>query len=285
MAPSDDTLDALRRAIDSVDDAMHDLLMKRAALSERVRAAKGVAVSHVFRPGREAAILQRLVARHTGTLPPAVVAQVWREIIAASVRLQTSFEIAVYAPRTKPHVLDLARAHFGALTPIGPVSAPGAVLAALAEGRAQAGVLPLPEDVPDEPWWRDLGIGAGKGLRILARIPVVTTEPAQGALVIGPQPFDRAGDDRGYLVVEAEQAIDRAGLARALKAVDLRPIGIAAQVAGPAGAVLVETQDYVAPDDPRLGRLVAETGGAATTARAIGGYAVPVAPGGGRRPT
>jgi hypothetical protein len=182
-------------------------------------------------------------------------------------------------------VLELAWAHFGALTPIGQLSASGAVLAALAEGRVQAGVLPLPEDVPDEPWWRNLGIGTNQGLRILARIPAVITEPGPAALVIGPQPFDRAGDDRGYLVVEAAQAIDRAGLERALTAADLRPIGVPAQAVGRGGAVLVETQDYIAPDDPRLGRLVAEARGAVTAARSIGGYAMPVALGGGRRPT
>ena len=58
----------LRARLDELDDKIHDLLMERALVVESVaRSGKAAA----FRPGREAAILRRLLARHTGKLPAA----------------------------------------------------------------------------------------------------------------------------------------------------------------------------------------------------------------------
>ena len=66
------TLGDVRAELDRIDDALHDLLMERAAVVGRLAEGrlKGPAV---LRPGREAAILRRLLARHRGALPPAAV--------------------------------------------------------------------------------------------------------------------------------------------------------------------------------------------------------------------
>src|SRR5262245_56213674 len=99
MPPADKSLDSLRREIDSIDEAMHDLLMRRALLGNRIRQAKGSGgEAPIYRPGREAAILRRLIARHSGPLPAAVVVRVWREIIAALTALQGPLSVAVFAP-------------------------------------------------------------------------------------------------------------------------------------------------------------------------------------------
>jgi chorismate mutase len=59
-------LTALRAELDGIDDALHDLLMRRAGVVERVaRAGKRGAL----RPGREAVIIRRLLGRHHGGLP------------------------------------------------------------------------------------------------------------------------------------------------------------------------------------------------------------------------
>ena len=51
-------LAALRAELDGIDDGLHDLLMRRAAVVERVGALRGKVP---LRAGREAAILRRLV--------------------------------------------------------------------------------------------------------------------------------------------------------------------------------------------------------------------------------
>ena len=83
MSASPPSLEELRREIDEIDDAIHDLLMRRAQVVEQIGIAKRPD-NQIFRPGREAIILRRLAARHTGAFPIAVVVRIWREMIAAS---------------------------------------------------------------------------------------------------------------------------------------------------------------------------------------------------------
>jgi chorismate mutase/prephenate dehydratase len=285
----DSKLDSLRRQIDGIDEALHDLLMQRAAVSDQVRATKQGARTILFRPGREAAILKRLLARHDGPLPPEAVVQVWREIIAASTRLQGPFRVAIYAPSGAEHALDLARAHFGVLTPLLPMSSVGPVLAALADGHAQVGLLPLPEETPDEPWWRGFGGGGPDALSVIARLPVAATSLQPAALVVGPQAFEATGEDRGYLVVETDKEISRARLSAALEAAGLKPLGFPAEVRVADGrgraraTLLVETDAYAGPDDKRLAAVLKKAGEGIVGLRSIGGYAVPLALGPRRR--
>src|SRR5215469_14272738 len=97
------TLKGLREEIDRIDDGLHDLLMRRAEVSHAIAKVKQPVAGPngspipALRPAREAAILRRILARHKGDLPPRVLARVWREIIAASLRVQNKFHLHVYA--------------------------------------------------------------------------------------------------------------------------------------------------------------------------------------------
>src|SRR6476646_7932850 len=72
---------ALRARLDELDDQIHDLLIERAKVVENVaRSGKASA----FRPGREAAILRRLLARHSGQLAPQTLVRMWREMLAGT---------------------------------------------------------------------------------------------------------------------------------------------------------------------------------------------------------
>ena len=74
--------------------------MDRARVVENVaRSGKAAA----FRPGREAAILRRLLARHTGKLPPQTLVRMWREMLAGTTAMQTPVTVAVFDP-TPPWV-------------------------------------------------------------------------------------------------------------------------------------------------------------------------------------
>ena len=62
------TLADLRQEIDRIDDAIHDQLMRRGELQAAIGRAK--TGSEVYlRPGREAMVLRRLIARHEGRSP------------------------------------------------------------------------------------------------------------------------------------------------------------------------------------------------------------------------
>ena len=59
-------LSELRANLDSIDDAIHDLLMRRAEVVSHIASVKTGAA---LRPGREAAIIRRLLARPSATSP------------------------------------------------------------------------------------------------------------------------------------------------------------------------------------------------------------------------
>ncbi|PIK70598.1 hypothetical protein CS379_23815, partial [Methylobacterium frigidaeris] len=63
-------LAALRADIDRIDSAMHDLLMERGRIIDRLIAVKKTSASgSAFRPGREASMMRAIAERHTGLLP------------------------------------------------------------------------------------------------------------------------------------------------------------------------------------------------------------------------
>jgi|GEM_PF-6058014 len=107
------SLAELRAQIDAVDDAMHDLLMKRAALVEQVGRAKSAqddsGVKGVLRPKREIEIMRRLWNRHKGALDKEVVMRVWREIISACVNLQSPVTLAAFMPERGTGLSEIAR--------------------------------------------------------------------------------------------------------------------------------------------------------------------------------
>ncbi|MBT4740587.1 MAG: chorismate mutase, partial [Rhodospirillaceae bacterium] len=96
MSTDSNNLDDLRAEIDTIDESLHDLIMRRAEVVARVKDAKQDAGGGIFRPGREAEVLRRLVGRHNGALPSAVIVRIWRELISAFVSMQGDFKIAVW---------------------------------------------------------------------------------------------------------------------------------------------------------------------------------------------
>jgi len=134
--PSEDgwrpDLAVLRARLDELDDKIHDLLMERALVIENV-ARSGKAA--VFRPGREAEILRRLLARHTGKLPARTVVRMWREMLAGTTAMQTRVTIAA------TQTAAIAREHFGFLTPVIEYPSARAVLDAVRAGSVSIGVL------------------------------------------------------------------------------------------------------------------------------------------------
>ena len=136
-------LTALRAELDRIDTEIHDLLMQRARVVEHVaRSGKPAA----FRPGREASIIRRLLKRHQGGLPPASLVGIWRELLAGTTAMQGGFSLAVCDPEHGAALTQLAREHFGGLTPLRVHGSAGQALADVSQGTASVAVLPLPSD-------------------------------------------------------------------------------------------------------------------------------------------
>ncbi|MBL8838070.1 MAG: chorismate mutase [Alphaproteobacteria bacterium] len=267
MKPPADKLSALRRDIDRIDDAIHDLLMRRAKVVAEVRKAKGRGGA-VFQPAREAAILARLAARHRGALSMNTIAAVWRRIINAHTALQQPIEVAVAA---LPAALgELAVNHFAGIGRIVPVGDAEAVWHRVAAGgRATLGVVGWPGRAGGT-WWAQLGAG---GIHVIGALPALGRAP--DALVIARQVPIAGPEDRGLVVVAG--SADATALVRAARAAGLSPRGIVARRAGAAPLALIELNRYVAPADERLAALAGSLGLGKGAVRCAGGFAVPLA--------
>ncbi|MGH6967865.1 MAG: chorismate mutase, partial [Stellaceae bacterium] len=156
------TLKTLRRQIDETDDKLHSLLMRRAALVAEIGVAKQAEHARIEVPLREAEILCRLAGRHRGNLPVGALVRLWRELVGAAIVMQAGFSVAVAVPEDDPGIWDLARDHYGSQVAMTAYRSPNEVLRALAEFRHDSGVIAVPTDGVDDPWWRALA-GAGDG--------------------------------------------------------------------------------------------------------------------------
>lgn len=276
------TLDALRQSIDRIDDTLLDLIMERTSVVEHVGAAKQAAgdASGIFlRPGREMAILRRLLARHEGRFPKAVVVRIWRELFAALVALQGPLSVAAYMPARGAGFLEIARDQYGAYTPMTASQTTPPVVRAVAEGDATIGILPLPQHDDPQPWWPSLVSDSAMTPRIVAKLPTAGPGPGRGdgaqALAIARLFPEPTGADYSFVVVETPSSLSRAGLRSILEAADLVVIDITDgyDVGGEARLHLIEVEGYLLSADPRLKQLAEASHVSHTTV--IGAYAKP----------
>ncbi len=275
-ASASKTLAELRAELDALDDAAHVLLIRRAAVVEQVGrlGAKGRVA---LRPGREAAIIRRLLARHHGGLPRRAVARIWRELLSATTAMQGTYAVAVCETEPGNQYVQCAREHFGALTPLFAHRSPAQALGEVSAGRATAAVLPLP--VEDEPaaaaWWTALLHRDDPRIHVVARLPFWGARPEGSprvrALVVTTIPPDPSGRDRSLIGLELPAEMSRARLAGVLAQAGLVQRDTLLRREGHARA-LVEVEGLVRDDDPRLAGL----GEMSRAPVVLGGYAIPL---------
>jgi chorismate mutase / prephenate dehydratase len=275
-------LDKLRRGLDRIDDKLQDLLIERAEIVAMVAASKRHSNLDAFQPGREAEIIRRLVDRHRGNFPVAALVRIWREMLAATVRLQSPFAVAVYAPPEIPGFWDLARDHYGSNTPMTAYRSIGQVIRAVSEGQTSVGVLPMPQEGESDPWWRHLLSKDETAPRVVARLPFGTRGNARDdgadAFVIGRAAVGETGEDRTLLATESATEISRGRILRILSSLGLVCTLFASHEKHPDGVLhLIEVDGFVAVPDPRLDGFRAQLPGALDRLLRVGGYAVPLA--------
>ncbi|MBM3516469.1 MAG: chorismate mutase [Alphaproteobacteria bacterium] len=278
-------LERLRAEIDAVDTAMHDLLIRRAEVVKRLGPYKES--GSAMRPAREIQVIQRRLHHHRGDLPAAVVVRLWREIVAACLRLQGLLAVAVCASGQAIALWDLAREHFGTATPMALYPSAGLVLNAVAEGSGVLGVLPQPQEGESDPWW-PLLVRSGAAPRVLVRLPAYEdgTRREPTAFVVGRTQFDRSGADVSLVAVAGPAQISRSRLGEIFLRVGTRARCVTVREParnGHAFLHLVEIDGYVPAGDARLAQIEAGFASEIERIAALGGYALPLGPNGEQR--
>jgi chorismate mutase/prephenate dehydratase len=141
-APVNPALLALRERIDALDRELLALLNRRMKLALEVGELKKAEGSVVFRPEREAQVIDGLKAINAGPLPADSVAPIWREIMSASRALETPTRVAYLGP-AGTFSEEAALGYFGSSILRVPCANFDEVFHVTATGAADFGVVPV----------------------------------------------------------------------------------------------------------------------------------------------
>lgn len=232
----------LRAMIDAIDESVHRLLIQRAAVIDELIVVKGTAQNGAaFRPGREAQMMRRLAARHSGNLPLGAVEHLWREIISTFTALQAPFGVAAAAEGDPVGAAETARFTFGFTVPLRLLDTAGAVVSWMeAGGTDKLGLVPLGAAGDGEAWWEGL-----RRAQVVARLPffaAIRRPNLKPALVLAPPLADPVPFEVGCFAVAGTDALPGGaevlaqapgsrlvaapdGAALAAAGLDIRPVG------------------------------------------------------------
>jgi chorismate mutase len=173
----------LRRDIDRIDAAMHELLIERGEIIDQLIAVKKTEeTGSAFRPAREADMMRRLVRRHHGSLPLDTAESIWRVIISTFTYVQAPF--AVHADLSAGDALmrDSARFHFGFTVPFVAHMGAATVVEAVSGSKGDLGLVPAFAIADAGPWWTALEFTSAP--KIIARLPFVERPNHPAALPV-----------------------------------------------------------------------------------------------------
>lgn len=139
---ADAALQALRARIDGVDRELLALLNRRAGLALEVGELKKKTGGVVFRPEREAQVIDGLKAANPGPLQPDGVAPIWREIMSACRALERRMRVAFLGP-AGTFSEEAALGYFGSSIDRVPCTSIDEVFHSTSGGAADFGVVPV----------------------------------------------------------------------------------------------------------------------------------------------
>ncbi len=233
-----------------------------------------------LRPGREAAIIRRLLARHYGGFPASSLVRLWRELIGGMTSLQRPLRVAVCDAGGEPSYLAAAREHFGALTPVRHYPSPSQAIHEVSTGLAVAAVLPLPreDEAPRQAWWMALLHRDDPRIHVVARLPFWAARPEGApqvqALVVTTATPDPSGADRSLIGLEMALETSRTRMGADLVAAGFSAgtVILRRDLGSDVAHALVDVDGFVSDADPRL-RVLQSVKRAPVV---LGAYAVPV---------
>jgi chorismate mutase len=250
-APLPDLTDlaAVRAALDEVDDALHALMKRRAAIVAALAASRAKS-GPPLRAGREAAILRRLLANHSGPLPAAFLVRIWREIISSSLAQQGGFTLSVQGAAAEA----AARLQFGPLTPLRRHETAAGALADVTAAEADAAILPAAgsEAPGGAAWWTLLD---PPRLFVVARLPILAETAMPQADVVTTVAPDPSGADRSLIRAEVPPGLSRAAIAAGFASAGLPAAELQVRREAGRAFALAEVPGFLRPEEPRLARL------------------------------
>ncbi|MBL8545909.1 MAG: chorismate mutase [Hyphomonadaceae bacterium] len=264
QSPPGSPLETIRTEIDGIDKQLLALFAERLRAIDKLAGLKPSESGLPIRPGREVAMLRRLVAEAPAPLDRDLVVELWRAMIAASLRRQRMFDVVVGGGRGDPtRLFDIARRHFGARTRIKDLGEPQAALQKAAENPdSVVAVTSWPAAPGVGAWWPALSERRFHNLHIIAGLPLLGGTDEPEAAVFAASQTEEAGNDVTILIAfdphhRLQRALNETGLTgRELARAEPR--------------VLVRVDGFIGLDDPRA---AAMSRAGLDSVRVLGSYA------------
>jgi chorismate mutase len=264
QSPPGSPLETIRAEIDGIDKTLLSLFAERLRVADKLAALKTSQSGLPIRPGREIALLRRLIAEAPAPLERELVVELWRSLITASLRRQRVIDVVVGGGRGDPaRLFDIARRHFGSRTRIKDVGEPQTALAKAAENPDSVAAITWWPAAPSVGgWWPALSERRFHNLHIIAGLPVLGASEEPEAALFAASPNEEAGADVSVLLAfDPHHRLQRA----------LNELGFSGkEIARAEPRVLVRIDGFVAIDDPRAQALEAR---GLDSVRVLGSYA------------
>lgn len=258
-------LDAVRGEIDRVDEQLLALVGERLRLADSLATLKIAGPGLPIRPGREISLLRKLISGAPQPVEPELVLELWRGLMAASLRRQRKIDIVVGGSVSQPtRMFDIARRHFGARTRIQHVGEPQtALLRATENPEGCIAVVPWLAAPGVGAWWPALSERRFHGLHLIAGLPLLggADESPEAAVFASTQPEEAGADITLLLAFDPHHRLQRA----------LSELGLTGkEISRAEPRVLVRVEGFIAPNDTRAAAL---TSHGLDGVRVLGSYA------------
>jgi chorismate mutase/prephenate dehydratase len=217
-----ESVDALRKKIDQVDQKIVGLLSRRASLARTIGRAKNLNHEEIYVPGREKQVLERVAGLNRGPISKEALQAIYREILSASRSVESSLTIVYLGPEAT-FTQMAAQERFGSSAKYVPAATIGDVFQEVSQRRADYGVVPIENSTE--------GIVADTLDRLVESEPTICAEVS---LSIHLSLLSGTGKrEEIRCIVSHPQALAqcRRWLARQLPGLETREVGSTAQAA------------------------------------------------------
>lgn len=277
-------LSALRQQIDSIDDQLAELLLRRIALVADVGELKRrhTPGQNPIRPAREADMVRRIVAKFVGTpFPQAAAVDMWRSLIGACISVEAPLVVSVFAPEREETLYWLAREYYGSYISLVRQPHIKRVIGDIMDGKATVGIVPMLHSDDATFWWTNILQDSADMPKIFAHVPFASITPpgrsTPSGLAIGRVVPEPSGQDKTLIVIEAEANVSHSKLQTAMIQAKLEASWINIATLHPnVRHHLIEIKGFVTLHHESIQFLLSQLGSAVQHVSFLGAYAVPM---------
>ncbi len=210
-----DELTDLRQKIDAIDEEVIKLILARSEIVSQVgeiKQASGANGSFI-RPKRESDMIKKIVTSFANSKFSAeAAANIWRNIIGASLAMESPLNIAVHCPDGSLVPYFMAREYFGSFIPTAIFPTVEKMINAVEQNQHSVGIVSLSDESSSMPWWIQLALSPHNA-NIFTCVPFVQRLSGSAAenpfVAIGQVEVEQTDSDISYLVAVFEYSMPR----------------------------------------------------------------------------